>query len=337
MTGPENATEKEWGVNYRALNDLFHISRNRGDTIIQPNGLAVPDATLHPVNSSTDVIELMRTGLANRAVGSTALNDRSSRSHSYFVCGALHLVDLAGSERVDRSAVTGDRLKEAQHINKSLSALGDVIFSLSQKNAHVPYRNSKLTQINPDVSSYSETLSTLKFAERVSGVELGAAKANKEGKDIRELMEQLSLLKHKIAMKDEEISKFQLLGTQTPKARTAKQGDYWTSRALSIDEMAQNSADPDLSCFGYAESEERLSDISDSGLSMGTETDGSISSVVELTLFPEQEKPSSSMKEQEKAPRTPNDRLVSRKSRYNTSNVCITNIQHSKAMDVARV
>lgn len=47
--------------------------------------------------------------------------------------GALHLVDLAGSERVDRSAVTGDRLKEAQHINKSLAALGDVIFSLSQK------------------------------------------------------------------------------------------------------------------------------------------------------------------------------------------------------------
>jgi kinesin family protein C2/C3 len=150
--------------------------------------------------------------------------------------GALHLVDLAGSERVDRSAVTGDRLKEAQHINKSLSALGDVIFSLSQKNAHVPYRNSKLTQvlqsslgdyccwfyislssimllliqkfssagghaktlmfvqINPDVSSYSETLSTLKFAERVSGVELGAAKANKEGKDIREFMEQVRKL-----------------------------------------------------------------------------------------------------------------------------------------------
>lgn len=61
--------------------------------------------------------------------------------------GNLHLVDLAGSERVDRSEVTGDRLKEAQHINKSLSALGDVIFSLAQKSPHVPYRNSKLTQV----------------------------------------------------------------------------------------------------------------------------------------------------------------------------------------------
>ncbi|PAN23741.1 hypothetical protein PAHAL_4G113400 [Panicum hallii] len=442
MMGPENATEKEWGVNYRALNDLFHISHNRGDTIMyeisvqmieiynekirdllgssgqekklgilnasQPNGLAVPDATLHPVNSTSDVIQLMRVGHANRAVGSTALNERSSRSHSVVTIhirgvdlktgatlrGALHLVDLAGSERVDRSAVTGDRLKEAQHINKSLSALGDVIFSLSQKNAHVPYRNSKLTQvlqsslgghaktlmfvqINPDVSSYSETLSTLKFAERVSGVELGAAKANKEGKDIREFMEQLLVLKHKIAKKDEEINRLQLLKTQTPRSRTVKRADSplkhsssspgisslgsrmqhrrtasggkamsIASRAgsdadnfsdisdrhsesgsmqslddirpqrgvmglpkISLDEMDHNSADPELACFGYADSEERLSDISDSGLSMGTETDVSVSSIVELTLFPEQEKTSSTLKEQEKAPKTPNDRL----------------------------
>lgn len=46
-------------------------------------------------------------------------------------------------------------------------------------------------QLNPDVASYSETISTLKFAERVSGVELGAARSNKEGRDVRELMEQV--------------------------------------------------------------------------------------------------------------------------------------------------
>ncbi|KAG5536203.1 hypothetical protein RHGRI_023854 [Rhododendron griersonianum] len=188
----------------------------------QPNGLAVPDACMHPVNSTVDVVELMEMGLKNRAKGATALNERSSRSHSVLTIhvrgtdakngtslrGSLHLVDLAGSERVDRSEVTGDRLKEAQHINKSLSALGDVIFALAQKSTHIPYRNSKLTQVlqtslgghaktlmfvqlNPELSSYSETLSTLKFAERVSGVELGAARTNKEGRDVRDLMEQV--------------------------------------------------------------------------------------------------------------------------------------------------
>ncbi|KAF0904831.1 hypothetical protein E2562_037606 [Oryza meyeriana var. granulata] len=441
MTGPDNATENDWGVNYRALNDLFHISRSRRGTIMyevsvqmieiyneqihdllsnsgsekklgilnasQPNGLAVPDATMHPVNSSSDVIELMRTGLENRSVGATELNERSSRSHSVVTIhiqgvdlktgatlrGALHLVDLAGSERVDRSAATGDRLKEAQHINKSLSALGDVIFSLSHKNTHVPYRNSKLTQVlqnslgghaktlmfvqvNPDVSSYAETLSTLKFAERVSGVELGAAKANKESKDIREFKEQLSLMKDKIAKKDEEINRLQLQ-SHTPRVTTAKRADSLLkhsssspgisslgskvqhrrtasggrikiigSRAgsdvdnfsdisdrhseagsmqsvddiqqsreimglskLSMAEVGHNSVDPELPCFGYDDSEGRLSDISDSGLSMGAETDGSMSSVVELTLFPEQERISSTQKEQHMAPSTPKDRL----------------------------
>ncbi|XP_065864226.1 kinesin-like protein KIN-14P [Euphorbia lathyris] len=276
MTGPNGATEEDWGVNYRALNDLFLISQNRNSsfaynvgvqmfeiyneslrdllsndgspkklgikTTPQANGLAVPDASMHHVTSTADVIELMEIGLGNRAVSATALNERSSRSHSVVsihvqgkdlhtgttLQGNLHLVDLAGSERVDRSEVTGDRLREAQHINKSLSALGDVIFSLAQKSSHVPYRNSKLTQLlqaslggqaktlmfvqlNPDTNSYFETMSTLKFAERVSGVELGAAKSSKEGRDIRELMEQVATLKDTIAKKDGEIERLQLV------------------------------------------------------------------------------------------------------------------------------
>ena len=154
------------------------------------NRLNVPSANLVPVSSTSDVIELMNIGQKNRAVGATALNDRSSRSHRFdsshlsieffdtlvlssyidtFICscltvhvqgrdmtsgavlrGCMHLVDLAGSERVDKSEVTGERLKEAQHINKSLSALGDVIAALAQRSSHVPYRNSKLTQLLQD-------------------------------------------------------------------------------------------------------------------------------------------------------------------------------------------
>ncbi|KAL0312590.1 UNVERIFIED_CONTAM: Kinesin-like protein KIN-14J [Sesamum radiatum] len=291
MSGPNASSVADWGVNYRALNDLFNISQKRhaplhmklgskwlkyNEQLVyslnlprfwpiyllylfsywmhpivsfnlhtlgiwntsQPNGLAVPDASLHTVKSTADVLELMKVGLTNRAVGATALNERSSRSHRSILTihvrgteletnailrGCLHLVDLAGSERVDRSEATGDRLREAQHINKSLSALGDVIFALAQKTL-MPYRNSKLTQVlqsslggqaktlmfvqlNPDVESYSETISTLKFAERVSGVELGAARS--------------SFLKDAVAKKDEEIAQ---LRSHKPNGNDERQG-----------------------------------------------------------------------------------------------------------------
>nr|XP_029120262.1 kinesin-like protein KIN-14C isoform X2 [Elaeis guineensis] len=373
MSGPNSVSKEYWGVNYRALNDLFDISRNRRNTFSyevgvqmveiyneqvrdllsndgsqkrlgiwstsQPNGLAVPEASMLSVKSTSDVLELMQIGQANRAVGSTALNERSSRSHSVLTVhvrgvelktgstlrGCLHLIDLAGSERVERSEATGDRLKEAMHINKSLSALGDVIFALAQKSSHVPYRNSKLTQvlqsslggqaktlmfvqINPDVESYSETISTLKFAERVSGVELGAARSNKEGKDVKDLMEQVAYLKDTIARKDEEIEQLQLLKDRRTQSNTNSEryGNYLlchsssTPGILSLGGTDQQGrrlsgqslpADVDLLGPGEADSEERLSDISDGGLSMGAETDGSINCAIESILFPEAGKP----------------------------------------------
>ncbi|XP_019234996.1 PREDICTED: kinesin-like protein KIN-14I [Nicotiana attenuata] len=267
MTGPKDLTEQSRGVNYRALGDLFLLAEQRKDTFLYEvsvqmieiyneqvrdllvsdgvhkrleirnasQGLTVPDASLVRVTSTSDVIHLMNLGQRNRAVGATALNDRSSRSHSCLTVhvqgrdltsgailrGCMHLVDLAGSERVDKSEVTGDRLKEAQHINKSLSALGDVIAALAQKNAHVPYRNSKLTQllqdslggqaktlmfvhISPEPDATGETISTLKFAERVSSVELGAARVNKDTTDVKELKEQIATLKAALARKETE-------------------------------------------------------------------------------------------------------------------------------------
>lgn len=62
--------------------DVFFNLRTLGIwSTTQPNGLAVPDASMHPVKSTANVLELMNIGLMNRAVGATALNERSSRSH----------------------------------------------------------------------------------------------------------------------------------------------------------------------------------------------------------------------------------------------------------------
>eukprot|EP00760_Papus_ankaliazontas_P014716 PhM_4_TR16136/c0_g1_i1/m.33644/K10406/KIFC2_3; kinesin family member C2/C3 len=146
------------------------------------------------VSSAAEALQLMREGAAQRQVHPTLMNPVSSRSHTIFTLhvrvetdaansgsvshsrrgrsssttstggvivrtSKLVFVDLAGSERVSRSQSSGDRLKEVQHINKSLSALGDVVASLSQASqledqsqssgsaTHIPYRNSKLTQL----------------------------------------------------------------------------------------------------------------------------------------------------------------------------------------------
>ncbi|XP_021112650.1 kinesin-like protein KIFC3 isoform X7 [Heterocephalus glaber] len=166
--------------------------------------LYVPGLTRFRVQSVADINKVFEFGYANRTTEFTNLNEHSSRSHALLIVtvqgrdcstgirtmGKLNLVDLAGSERVGKSGAEGSRLREAQHINKSLSALGDVIAALRSRQGHVPFRNSKLTyllqdslsgdsktlmvvQVSPVEKNTSETLYSLRFAERVRSVELG--------------------------------------------------------------------------------------------------------------------------------------------------------------------
>ncbi|KAK0743590.1 P-loop containing nucleoside triphosphate hydrolase protein [Schizothecium vesticola] len=163
------------------------------------------------VSSVQEVFEVMRRGGNARAVAATNMNQESSRSHSIFVVtitqknvetgsaksGQLFLVDLAGSEKVGKTGASGQTLEEAKKINKSLSALGMVINSLTDgKSSHIPYRDSKLTRIlqeslggnsrttliiNCSPSSYNdmETLGTLRFGMRAKSIK-NKAKVNAE-------------------------------------------------------------------------------------------------------------------------------------------------------------
>jgi kinesin family member C2/C3 len=158
------------------------------------------------VASVDDVEALIAKAAKGRSTFATDMNEHSSRSHlilSLYVrtdnkltgertASKLHLIDLAGSERVSRSNAEGQRLKEAQNINTSLSALGDVIQSLRAQTQHVPYRNCKLTRLlsdslggksktllvvnlSPTRASAAESRCSCEFASRAKKVELGRA------------------------------------------------------------------------------------------------------------------------------------------------------------------
>ncbi|KAL8890458.1 MAG: hypothetical protein Q9192_005870 [Flavoplaca navasiana] len=176
----------------------------------------ITGVTTVDLDSPNKVESVLLDAASNRSVAATKANERSSRSHSVFILrltgensttgekseGTLNLVDLAGSERLSHSQAAGERLKETQSINKSLSCLGDVIGALGQgkDGGHVPYRNSKLTyllqfslggnsktlmfvMISPLQAHLNETLTSLKFATKVHNTHIGTAKKQSKVRD----------------------------------------------------------------------------------------------------------------------------------------------------------
>ena len=209
----------------------IHSISSRLDIRMGTQGIDVPGLTEETCSSIEDVLDVIARGASNRSTFATDMNEHSSRSHAILrivarcqnkisrvaTIGKLSLVDLAGSERVAKSGVTKERLLEAQNINRSLSALGDVIQSLTAKNqSHIPYRNSKLTflladslggdsktlmfvQVAPGSYNAPETICSLNFAIRVRSVKLQLASVHTESPELSEYKDMVAKLQAKLA------------------------------------------------------------------------------------------------------------------------------------------
>ncbi|KAL6660269.1 hypothetical protein ACP70R_002391 [Stipagrostis hirtigluma subsp. patula] len=266
-------TERNRGVNYRTLEELFKIAEERKETEIYNLSVSVlevyneqirdllavspsskkleikqgtegshhvPGIVEAKVENINEVWDVLQAGSNARAVGSNNVNEHSSRSHCMLcimvraknlingecTSSKLWLVDLAGSERLAKTDVQGERLKEAQNINRSLSALGDVISALAARSSHIPYRNSKLThllqdslggsskalmfvQISPSDNDVSETLSSLNFASRVRGIELGPARKQVDTAELQKVKQMLERTKQEVRLKDDSFKKLE--------------------------------------------------------------------------------------------------------------------------------
>uniref|UniRef100_A0A8C1FTW9 Kinesin-like protein n=1 Tax=Cyprinus carpio carpio TaxID=630221 RepID=A0A8C1FTW9_CYPCA len=186
------------------IRDLLDVSKTNLSVHEDKNRVPyVKGCTERFVCSPDEVMDTIDEGKSNRHVAVTNMNEHSSRSHSIFLInvkqentqteqklsGKLFLVDLAGSEKVSKTGAEGAVLDEAKNINKSLSALGNVISALAEGTVgtYVPYRDSKMTRIlqdslggncrttiviccSPSSFNEAETKTTLMFGQRAKTI-----------------------------------------------------------------------------------------------------------------------------------------------------------------------
>ncbi|RRT73386.1 hypothetical protein B296_00004453 [Ensete ventricosum] len=154
------------GVMVLAIKDLFSKIRQRsydGDHSVQLSYLEVYNETVRDLLSPGRPLVLRedkQQGNLNRTTEPTRANETSSRSHAILQCndsgsivrriGKLSLIDLAGSERALATDQRTQRSIEGANINRSLLALSSCINALVEGKKHIPFRNSKLTQLLKD-------------------------------------------------------------------------------------------------------------------------------------------------------------------------------------------
>ncbi|XP_019869889.2 kinesin-like protein KIF6 isoform X2 [Aethina tumida] len=240
------------------------------------------------VGNVKEALKLLLIGETNRTTAETISNVCSSRSHCIFTIylktqdnaklksSKMNIIDLAGSERVSKYNLKGTLLKEAKHINLSLHYLEHVILSLCRNQKHVPYRNCIMTYLlkdsltgncvtvmlatlNLDVSAFSETISTCKFAQRVSQIcTKGYAQEVLDPKlQIQYLKEIIAQLEEKLESKESE----HLNGKKEYPKMTKEDKDIWKTKVETYltneDKTFEVELNPELIqfCFQYMKQE----------------------------------------------------------------------------------
>ena len=192
--------------------------------------VTVPGAQVIEVTSAQQLMDEIVRGQKSRHTSSTQMNRESSRSHLIMSVliqatnlqtqavthGKLSFVDLAGSERIKKSGSVGEQMREAQAINKSLSALGDVISALASENVHIPFRNHKLTMlmsdslggnaktlmfvnVSPTDSNLDESQNSLLYAQRVRTIK-NEARRNEDSVAVTQLKRRVEYWKEQAGL-----------------------------------------------------------------------------------------------------------------------------------------
>ncbi|CAD2221041.1 kinesin [Angomonas deanei] len=255
-------TPRSGEVSPRVTSPRREKYRIREDTV-NGKGIYVESLEMVKVDGAEEVMQLVQAAAHRRHTESTGANSTSSRSHILVCCylqqvdytvpdgppegvrtnSQLNFVDLAGSEKVAKTKAEGERLKEAQQINLSLTLLGNVIHRLTDGSfGYIPYRDSKLTRVlqeslggnsittllchcNPDMVHREETLSTLRFAQRAKLVK-NKPRVNRELTN-GELKEQLAVAHQRIEVLEQKI---QVIHTKA--ARTIQEEEVNPLQAL---------------------------------------------------------------------------------------------------------
>ncbi|XP_026404217.1 kinesin-like protein KIN-4C isoform X2 [Papaver somniferum] len=228
----------------------------------------VPDAAAVEVRTKQQMASFLSQGSLKRATGSTNMNSQSSRSHAIFtismeqrrstripgdgiLSAKLQFVDLAGSGSMNKSGADGEGIP----INKGILALEQVIIALvvnkkRKEGGHVPYHNSKLTQllkdsldgniktvmiacVRPADSYITETLNTLTCAYLARNIQNKAIVGTvNQSHELECLRKALTLEKNRSMDKSAELESLK-------KALTLSEEHIARERKCSMDKSAE--------------------------------------------------------------------------------------------------